>query len=210
MPNYDSDMRLMMERLPGGTPLLLHACCGPCAATALDRLAGHFAVTLYYYNPNTMPQAEYQKRLEGLQTLVARFPAAYPVRLIEGPWDNERFLERARGMEALPEGGARCEACFALRLEQTARAARENGFEWFGTTLTTGPRKNAALVNQSGEAAGEAHGVGFLPADFKKQGGVLRSRALCEEYGIYRQHYCGCAFSLPQGLGAQFLSPPGD
>lgn len=198
MANFQQEMERTMAGLPKGTRLLLHACCGPCATTALERLAGHFAVTLYYFNPNTAPKAEYQRRLEALRTLVRQAPAAYPVTLLEGDYTPESFTTavEARGLAALPEGGARCAFCFDMRLAATAQKARELGIGWFGTTLSTGPRKNAAQLNQSGAKIAEQHGLSFLPADFKKQGGTQRSIQLSAQYGLYRQHYCGCSYSL--------------
>lgn len=197
MTNFDAEMVQIMNITPVGTPLFLHVCCGPCAATALSRLAGHFDVTLFYYNPNTAPLAEYQKRLATLKALLDQMPLPRPVALVEGPYEAERFAAVAQGLEDEPEGGRRCTACFDLRLGETARRAKARGFGWFGTTLSTGPRKNAALLNQGGIRLAEAEGLRFLPADFKKRDGVGLSNRLCAEYGLYRQHYCGCVYSLP-------------
>lgn len=198
-PQYDTNMEQIMNRLPANTPLLLHACCAPCSSAVLERLAGHFAISLLFYNPNIAPETEYLHRRNAVQKLLAGLPAATEVCLLEETRDFSRFEEAAKGLEAEPEGGARCTACFGLRLEESARMAAELGIEWFCTTLSISPHKNAALLNEMGRAAGERHGVLFLPSDFKKKNGYLRSIRLSEELGLYRQAYCGCRFSIRPG-----------
>ena len=195
--NYDREMQEVLAGLtPGEKPrLLLHACCAPCSSSTLERLCGAFQVTLYDYNPNISPEAEYRKRLEELQRLVRLLPAARDVDFLECAYDGGAFERIARGLEDAPEGGARCARCFALRLEQTARAARDGGFAWFGTTLTISPLKDAALLNRIGAEMGERYGVRFLPSDLKKRDGYRRSILLSREYGLYRQDYCGCVYS---------------
>ena len=181
---------LRKEKEAGRKPrILLQACCAPCSSVVLERLSEVCDLTLYYYNPNTMPREEYEKRLGEFEKL-RRFPFA----LIEGSWDNPLFREkvRVRGLEMEPEGGARCAVCIRLRLEETGRLAAEKGFDYFGTTLTVGPRKDPVLVNGVGEAVSRACGVPWFYADFKKKDGFRRSVALCRELGIYRQAYCGC------------------
>jgi len=172
--------------------LLLQSCCGPCSSYVLEYLTQHFDVTLLYYNPNIQPREEYDLRLFNQLKLLEAFPQ---VKLLPCEYDGEAFDEAAKGLEAEPEGGARCTACFRLRLSQTARLAAEKGFDYFCTTLTVSPHKNAPLLNALGEELGEQYGVRWLPSDFKKRGGYQRSIALSAEHGLYRQNYCGCLFS---------------
>lgn len=171
--------------------LLLHVCCGPCAAGVLPRIHERFDVTLYYYDPNILPKSEFIKRLDTLKLLLTHFP---DVKLIVPQQTEEEFLSVAKGMEELPEGGRRCEACFGLRLGGTARylAEHREAYDAFATTLTVSPRKNAPLINDIGRAVAEREGVRYLSSDFKKKDGWLTSTILCKEYGLYRQHYCGC------------------
>jgi predicted adenine nucleotide alpha hydrolase (AANH) superfamily ATPase len=173
--------------------LLLHACCAPCSTVALERLSGQWELTLFYYNPNISPEAEYEKRLGELRRLVALAPAARGACVIAPEYGHTEFLSAARGLENEPEGGARCRECFALRLKRTAAEARERGFDAFATTLTVGPRKNAADINAAGEAVAREYGVHWLALDLKKRGGYQRSVELSREYSLYRQNYCGCA-----------------
>ncbi len=184
-----------MAAFPAGSPLLLHVCCAPCASTAIQRLGGHFALTLYYYNPNTQPFAEYQKRLDAFAPLLQNLQTAYPLCLETGPYEEERFLQRATPLASQPEGGARCEACFSLRLEKTAQRAAQGGFGLFATSLTVGPRKNAAQINNIGAALAQQYGPGWLSADFKKKDGYRQSVQLSQNLGLYRQSWCGCSFS---------------
>lgn len=176
--------------------LLLHACCGPCASAALERVLTAFDATAYYFNPNIEPREEYLKRLDTLRALLTHMAAnGARVQLIEGEYAPERFREAAKGLECAPEGGARCERCFALRLNQTAAVAKARGFAYFGTTLTVGPHKNAALINRLGEDIAQRVGIRWLPADFKKKDGYKRSLELSKQYNLYRQTDCGCVFS---------------
>lgn len=182
--------------------MLLHACCAPCTTAVLERLASHFSVTLFYYNPNIAPQEEHDKRLGELERLVAGFKGEYPVGLAPSPpYAEEEFLQAAKGMEGEPEGGLRCTACFRLRLAKTAAYAAQEGFQWFGTTLSISPHKNAPLINEIGQAMAACQGVNWLPSDFKKQDGYRRSVQLSKEMGLYRQNYCGCRYSLWQQDG---------
>ena len=195
--NYNREMEERMQAFEPGTPLLLHVCCAPCATSAIQRLAGHFSLTLFYYNPNIWPFAEYQKRLDAFAPLLEQEWGGYPIRFLEGEYEEDAFSRVAAPLAAQPEGGSRCAACFSLRLSETARQAALLGFPLFATTLTVGPRKNAALICGIGAAEGQRHGVEFLPADFKKKDGYRRSVAMSRELGLYRQHYCGCRYSLP-------------
>lgn len=194
--NYQRILERTLERLEGQTPhLLLHACCAPCASPCLELLSGRFDIALYYYNPNIAPAEEYAHRLAEVERLLREMPLTRPVRLLTGDYAPESFWEAARGLEAEPEGGARCRACFTLRLRNAARMARAQGADYFTTTLTVGPRKNAQVLNEIGKKIGEEEGVPYLLSDFKKRGGYERSLALSAQYGLYRQNYCGCLFS---------------
>lgn len=181
--------------------LLLHACCAPCSTYCLTQVLPHFEVTLYYANDNITDRDEWQKRLDQLVKLVGivsegKFdvqPVA-PLRLVVRDFAPERFFATAKGLEQAPEGGARCDKCFRLRLGDTAEYAERHGFDYFGTTLTVSPYKNSKLLNAVGEELATGN-VLWLPADFKKRDGYNKSVQLSEKYGLYRQHYCGCAFS---------------
>lgn len=183
------------ERVPS---VLLHSCCAPCSSYCIEYLSQYFHVTVFYYNPNIYPDSEYYHRVKEQQEFINRFPAKYPVGFIEGEFDTQEFYKAAKGLEQEPERGARCTECFRLRLGRTAEVAVEKGFDYFTSTLTISPMKDAALLNQIGSEMGEAHGVKWLPSDFKKKNGYLRSCQLSREYGIYRQDYCGCVFSYSQ------------
>jgi predicted adenine nucleotide alpha hydrolase (AANH) superfamily ATPase len=177
--------------------MLLHACCAPCLTRGLDLLSGVFCVTVFFYNPNLAPQDEYDKRLENVRVLVAAWNAEYgtDISLVLPEYVPQEFLSQTNGLEAEPENGARCSVCYALRLEETARYAKQNGFDCFSTTLTTGSRKPAAVINPIGAELGRRLGVPFFETDLKKADGYKKSLVLSEKYGLYRQHYCGCAFS---------------
>lgn len=180
------------ERVPS---VLLHSCCAPCSSYCIEYLSQYFRVTVFYYNPNIYPDSEYYHRVKEQQEFINRFPAKYPVGFIEGDFDTQEFYKAAKGLEQEPERGARCTECFKLRLGRTAEVASEKRFDYFTSTLTISPMKDAALLNRIGSEMGEVHGVKWLPSDFKKKNGYLRSCELSREYGIYRQDYCGCVFS---------------
>ena len=182
-------------RFDGRKPsLLLHSCCGPCSSAVLERLLPHFAVTVFFYNPNILPGQEYEKRLSEQRRLLREMGDA--AALLEGSYEPKRFLSFVRGLENEPEGGKRCERCFALRMEETALACRRGGYDLFTTTLTVSPHKNAPLINTIGENIAEKYGMTWLPGDFKKKEGYKRSIALCKQYDVYRQNYCGCKYSI--------------
>ena len=189
--NYDA---LMLRALEGAAEkrVLLQACCAPCASHCLSELAGKTRVTVYFYNPNLSDREEYEKRRAELLRFIGETGWADALDCAYAPED---FAAVARGYEDAPEGGARCERCFSLRLSRTAQAAKEGGFDYFATTLTVSPLKNAALINAVGGRIAEECGVKWLPSDFKKRGGYQASVALAREYGLYRQNYCGCAYS---------------
>ncbi len=192
--NYQLETDKCLAALPpeGEKPtLLLHSCCGPCSSYVLEYLTRFFDVTILYYNPNVQPEAEYEKRLFYQREVLKRLPA----RILECDYDGAAFEAIAAGYEAEPEGGARCTRCFLLRLEETAKKAAAGGFDWFCTTLTVSPHKDAARINRIGEEVGARFGVKWLPSDFKKRDGYLRSIRLAQEYGLYRQDWCGCRYS---------------
>ena len=186
-----------LASLPQGErpTLLLHACCAPCSSYVLEYLSRYFRITLFFYNPNIAPEAEYRFRLDELRRLVREMGLADDVSVLEGNYTPERFLALAEGLETLPEGGARCSLCYRLRLSETARVAAEGGFDYFCTTLSISPYKNAAWLNEIGQEEGARYGVTYLVSDFKKKNGYKRSCELSEEYGLYRQDYCGCVYS---------------
>ena len=199
--NYAKELEQLIQKLQqeGKVPrLLLHACCAPCSSAVLEYLSQYFAITLLYYNPNIAPLEEYQKREAELRRLVSQMKFTPPVALLPCQYDGQAFVQAARGLEGEPEGGKRCEACFRLRLRYAAQEAARLRFDYYTTTLSISPMKNAPLLNQLGEEIGREFGVAHLPSDFKKKDGYKRSVQLSKEYDLYRQDYCGCAFSKAQ------------
>lgn len=199
--NYAKELERLIQKLQqeGKVPrLLLHACCAPCSSAVLEYLSQYFAITLLYYNPNIAPLEEYQKREAELRRLVSQMKFIHPVALLPCQYDGQAFVQAARGLEGEPEGGKRCEACFRLRLRYAAQEAARLRFDYYTTTLSISPMKNAPLLNQLGEEIGREFGVAHLPSDFKKKDGYKRSVQLSKEYDLYRQDYCGCAFSKAQ------------
>lgn len=192
---YAQQMDAVLASLGGSRPrLLLHACCGPCSSAVLEQLSQFFEITVLYYNPNTWPETEYRRRGQELERFVA---AAHPlgVKVVEDRYDPQEFYSAVAGLEAEPERGGRCTVCYRLRMRRAAQYAAEHGFDWFATTLSISPHKDAARINQIGQELEQEFGVKHLPSDFKKKNGYLRSLQLSEEYGLYRQDYCGCEFS---------------
>ncbi len=197
--DYQRTMERIIDELQslGETPaLLLQDCCAPCGSYVISCLARFFRVTVLFYNPNIYPESEYRKRLGEVKKLLRLLDTPNPVEFMECGYDEGAFAECARGLENEPEGGARCERCFRLRLEETAKRAGDGHFPFFGTTLTVSPHKNAERINMIGEELGQIYGVRFLPSDFKKKDGYKKSIELSKQYDLYRQDYCGCAFSL--------------
>lgn len=178
--------------------LLLHACCAPCSSYVLEYLSKHFDITLFFFNPNISPKSEYEFRESELARLISQMPLPASVKLMSGRYCPEEFYGMAKGLEELPEGDARCKKCYRMRLAETARIAKEKGFDYFTTTLSISPYKNAEWLNAIGKEEGDAAGVKYLFSDFKKKNGYKRSCQLSEEYGLYRQDYCGCEFSRRQ------------
>lgn len=196
--NFQKELEKIIEEAQksGVTPsLLLHSCCAPCSSYCLEYLSQYFKITVLYYNPNLYPAEEYERRVFEQRKLIAALPAKNAISLVEMKGDPEEFYSAVRGLEQIKEGGERCFACFRLRLERAAKYAKENGFDFFTTTLTISPLKNAVKLNEIGEAAGAKFGVRHLPSDFKKKNGYKRSVELSKIYGLYRQDYCGCVFS---------------
>jgi hypothetical protein len=182
----------MMSDLESRPKMLLHVCCGPCAAPVLRVLQDRFALTAYYYNPNIHPEDEYERRASGMLDIAAqeRIP------LILAPYRTEEWNELVRGHEGDQEGGARCEICFRARLERTAKLAADHRFDWCATTLSISPHKNADCINAIGRDVAAKHGINWYEADFKQDGGFEESVRLSREAGLYRQDYCGCVYSL--------------
>lgn len=194
--NYRNQMLKVIDGFEGRVPtLLLHDCCAPCLSSVLEQLSPIFRVTVFFYNPNILPEEEYRKRLAEVKRLLAELPQKYPAQFIEGRYNVRQFLDMASGLEQEPEGGTRCMACYRLRLTETAKYARAGKYDFFTTTLTVSPYKNAQRLNEIGLELGEKYEVPFLPSDFKKKGGYQRSIELSRIYGLYRQNFCGCPFS---------------
>ena len=190
--NYQKELDAVVARLTDKPRLLLQSCCGPCSTYVLSYLKQYFDITLLYYNPYIQPRAEYDLRLENQRKVLAAMPE---VHILECAYDGEAYNAAVRGLEGEPEGGARCTVCFRLRLEETARLAAEGKFDYFCTTLTVSPHKDAARINTIGRALGEQYGVAWLPSDFKKREGYKQSITLSRELDLYRQDYCGCLYS---------------
>lgn len=193
--NYDLEMEKQMKNLEEGTNLLLHACCAPCSSAVLERIANHFKISIFYYNPNITDKDEYQKRIEEIKKLITLIHPKYPVKLIEGDYVPEKFMEMAKGLENEPERGKRCYKCYEMRLEETAKIAEKLGFQVFATTLTLSPHKNSNWINEIGENLNNKYNTTYLYSDFKKKEGYKRSIILSKEYNLYRQDYCGCIYS---------------
>lgn len=183
------------EKLP---TLLLHSCCAPCSSYCLAVLSQYFNVTVFYYNPNIYPPEEYEMRVKEQQRFINEYPMTNDVRFVEGSYDTERFYNMAKGLEKVPEGGERCFKCYELRLRESAKYALDNGFDFFTTTLSISPLKNAQKLNEIGKQLEEEFGVKYLYSDFKKKEGYKKSTEISNEYGMYRQYYCGCVYSKKQ------------
>ena len=197
--NYQKELDKLIEKLKREHKiprLLLHSCCAPCSSYVLEYLSDCFDITVFYYNPNIYPESEYTKRILEQQTLIGEMDTKYPVSFIAGHYDRERFYEMAAGMEHLKEGGERCLKCYELRLREAAELAAKGGFEYFTTTLSISPLKNADRLNEIGLRLETEFGVRYLQSDFKKKNGYKRSIELSKEFGLYRQDYCGCEFSF--------------
>lgn len=180
--------------------LLLHSCCGPCSSYVLEYLSHYFDITVYYYNPNISPASEFIHRAEEQKKLISQMPLEGKVSCIIADYDPEVFFSMAKGREEEKEGGSRCFDCYTLRLRKTAEAAKEGGYDYFTTTLSISPHKNAQVLNAIGKNLAAEYGVSYLFSDFKKKNGYKRSCELSEIYHLYRQDYCGCPFSKAEAL----------
>ena len=218
--NYQRELEKIIGRLEYAAPalptLLLHSCCAPCSSYVLEYLRQYFRITVFYYNPNITEDVEYRKRVAEQKRLIGKLNEQTEdagngqvwqsgemkkhceIKIMEGAYDPARFYEIAKGLEQCPEGGERCFRCYELRLRESARVAEEQRFDYFTTTLTISPLKNAAKLNEIGERLAAEHGVAWLPSDFKKRDGYKRSIELSKEYDLYRQDYCGCVYSFAE------------
>ena len=197
--NYQKELEKLILKLQkeGRVPkLLLHSCCAPCSSYVLEYLSDYFEITVFYYNPNIFPESEYTKRILEQQMLIQDMKFRHPVSFIAGNYERERFYEIARGLEHLKEGGERCFKCYEIRLEEAAKIAKEIEYDYFTTSLSISPMKNAEKLNEIGTKIAAKYGVEYLQSDFKKKNGYKRSIELSKEYGLYRQDYCGCEFSF--------------
>lgn len=195
MINYQKKLDEIISGMEGRKSLLLHACCAPCSSYVLEYLSGYFDISLLFYNPNIYPIEEYRKRLNEVKRLIGEMPLRSEVRIIEGRYEPKEFFDIAKGLEQAQEGGERCFKCYRLRLEEAAKEAKKGGFDFFTTTLSISPHKNAQKLNEIGEELERQYGVRYLYADFKKKEGYKRSIELSRLYSLYRQNYCGCGFS---------------
>ncbi len=194
--NYQKELEQLLQSFCGEKKkLLLHCCCAPCSSYVLEYLHAFFDITVFFYNPNITQEEEYEKRKRELLRYLREVSYGGEIHVQKADYEPQRFLDAAKGHEKDAERGVRCERCFRLRLEETARRAREGLFDYFCTTLSISPHKDAALLMQLGEALAEKYGVSYLPSDFKKKNGYKRSIALSKEHGLYRQDYCGCIYS---------------
>lgn len=207
--NYQKELDKILVKLEDERPprLFLHSCCAPCSSYVLEYLRKYFQITVFYYNPNISMEPEYRKRVEEQKRLIAAYneqvengsesekKEGYLIDIVEGDYEPELFFEIAKGLEQCQEGGERCFACFKLRLEKTAKKAVEGNYDYFATTLTISPLKNAVKLNEIGEQLAKEYGIKWLVSDFKKRNGYKRSIELSKEYNLYRQDYCGCIYS---------------
>lgn len=193
--NYQKELDKIISQLDVRPRLLLHACCAPCSSYVLEYLTEYFDITVYYYNPNISPEGEFEKRFDDVKRLISEMPLKSGVKLIKGVYRYEDFIDIAKGLEEVPEGGERCFACYRMRLEKTAGLARDEGYDYFCTTLSISPLKNSQKINEIGFELEKQYGVKWLPSDFKKKEGYKRSIELSREYNLYRQNFCGCVYS---------------
>ena len=196
--NYQLETEKIIDKIKneGSAPrLLLHSCCAPCSSYTLEYLSQYFEITVFYFNPNISPESEFEKRFAEQKRLIEALPAKHRISLIKGEYNPKEFFENAKGLEDAKEGYERCFKCYRLRLEKTAALAKEQGFDFFCTTLSISPLKNSQKINEIGFETAEKYGVSWLPSDFKKKEGFKRSIELSKEYDLYRQDFCGCVYS---------------
>ena len=197
--NYHTKMEEIIREHCSGDKvprLLIHSCCAPCSSYCLELLSSYFEITVFYYNPNIYPSEEYHLRAREQERFIAEFPSAHPMHFVEGKYDTDRFYDMAKGLEEIKEGGARCYKCYELRLREACEYAKAHGFDFFTTTLSISPMKNATWLNEIGAKLEKEYGISYLYSDFKKKNGYKRSTEISNEYGMYRQDYCGCEFSM--------------
>ena len=191
--NYQILLEKEIESFEGRKySLLLHSCCGPCSSYVIEYLEKYFDITVFYYNPNIYPEAEYYHRLDEQKKLISHFDG---VKILEGEYKPQDYFDYIKGNETEPEGGKRCYLCYKQRLEKAAQVAKTGDFDYFGTVISVSPYKNAQWLAEIGLSLSEEYGIKFLLSDFKKRGGYQRSIVLSKEFGLYRQDYCGCKFS---------------
>ena len=193
--DYQKKLDEILANIEKGKKLFLHSCCGPCSSYVLEYLSNYFEITVFYYNPNITEEEEFKKRFNEQKRLIEMLPTKYKVNVIEGKYEKNRYEEIIKGLENEKEGGARCFKCYRLRMEETAKMAKELGYDYFTTTLSISPYKNAAKLNEIGEELESIYGIKYLYADFKKKEGYKRSIELSRKYNLYRQDYCGCIYS---------------
>lgn len=200
--NFQKELDRLIERLEQnnerGKRLFLHSCCAPCSSYVLEYLRNYFNITVFYYNPNISFAEEYKKRVAEQKRLIEAYNCqndGYPIAVVEGDYEPEKFYDLAKGLEECPEGGERCFLCYEMRLRKTAEVARVGAYDYFATTLTISPLKNAKKLNEIGEQLAKEYGISWLVSDFKKKNGYKRSIELSAQYDLYRQDYCGCIYS---------------
>jgi len=201
--NYQKVLEKELEKIKSSniTPnILLHSCCGPCSSYVIEYLTNYFNITILYYNPNISPISEYEKRKKEQIRLINTIPKVNKIDILDCDYDNDIYEEAVKGLEFEPERGKRCTKCFNLRLNKTAELAKNNNFDYFGTTLTVSPYKNSKLLNEIGKNLEEKYKIKYLYSDFKKNNGYKRSIELSKKYNLYRQNYCGCIYSKPSSL----------
>lgn len=194
--NYNLLLKKEIEQLNTIPNLLLHSCCGPCSTYVISYLTNNFNITIIYYNPNIYPEEEYLKRKKEQIKLINNIKTKNKLNIIDADYNYEEFKEFTKGLEKEPEGGSRCNKCFYLRLKKTCLIAKKNNYDYFGTTLTVSPYKNAKTINEIGKKLEKENNIKWLMSDFKKEDGYKKSIELSKKYNLYRQHYCGCEYSI--------------
>ena len=202
--NYNKEMENIIAKLDSVPRILIHSCCGPCSTSVIDRLKDYFHITVLYYNPNIEPKEEYEKRKEEQKKVLKMIKSKNNISFIDCDYDNEIYHQSIKGLEKEKEGGPRCKICYNLRMEYTRNKAIENDFDFFTTTLSVSPFKNANWINEIGLNL-ENEKIKFLPADFKKKDGYKKSILFSREFGLYRQNYCGCIYSKEESIKSRII-----
>ena len=198
--NYDIKLDEIINSLDYVPKVLLHSCCAPCSSAVIERLNKYFDITILYYNPNIEPYEEYLKRKEEEIRFIKEFKTINKLDIIDCDYDNDKYHDLVKGLEDILEGGIRCHKCYNLRLEYTAKLAKELGYDYFATTLTVSPYKNSQVLNEIGKILEDKYNIKYLYSDFKKKNGYKRSIELSKEYNLYRQDYCGCIYSIRKNI----------